>query len=111
MRTKSAKKWVVFLHGRGLYPLYPCSDFGYGVGDTVTSDCVGAAVSAEVLIGAPIPLDSPTATQNIKAAIRANMITEAMSTIRAVGRLASITVGNEQWTAEVTTLSRQTDYK
>lgn len=58
-------------------------------------DCVGADPTVEVLMGAPIPLDSLTAAHIKKEAIKANMITEAITTIRAVGRLDSISASNE----------------
>jgi hypothetical protein len=70
----------------------------YGVGEGVTissvdcAGCVGNAVWAEVLMGAPMPLDSPTATQNMNAHIKANMITEATTSIRAVGCFSSMLI-------------------
>jgi hypothetical protein len=55
----------------------------------------------EILTGEPIAFASLTATHMKNEAIKANMATDATSTIRAVGCLDSISIANEKGRLEL----------
>ncbi len=71
------------------------TNYGWFVGEEVATISVVARLVVEILTGEPIAFASLTATHIKNEAIKANMATDATSTIRAVGCLDSISIANE----------------